>query len=35
MNDLIDLTPDFELLKIPFGLIFIAAFTAALFLTVP
>jgi hypothetical protein len=31
----IDLNFDFELLKIPFGLLFIAAFTAALFLTVP
>lgn len=32
---MIDLDFDFELLKIPFGLIFIVAFTAALFLTVP
>ncbi len=31
---MIDLDFDFELLKIPFGLLFIAAFTAALFLTV-
>jgi len=32
---MLDLDWDFELLKIPAGLLFIVAFAAALFLTVP
>ena len=32
---MIDMDFDFELLKIPFGILFILAFAAALFLTVP